>query len=272
VAPDDAQRPLKQFPEQQSPFPAQLLPKVPHPPVTMAAHTAFAQLLEQQSVPAAHFPPFATHRAAPHFPPAHTFVQHSVGCVHDAPAPWQDGPATPQIREVGSHTPEQHPAPFAHASPGAPQLTAPEPPAPCEPADPVPGPPLPAAPLPLPPAAAPPSLLRADDDEFPHPLAASTSDAATDTTTMLNERGVMSLGARRSRRRLRAERSRARREPNARKNAPFAAIAGMPVIQADRDILAPQIARDRFDYAERRRASSGPSRRVSASTGAKRAR
>jgi hypothetical protein len=184
VAPDEAQRPLWQLPEQQSPSPAQVFPRVPHPPAATGAHDPFAQLLVQQSVPVAHFWPFGTQRVAPHFPPAHTLVQHSVGCVHDAPAPWHDGPATPQIFEVGSQTPEQQPAPVAQASPGAPQLTAPDPPPPWAPADPV-GPPWPAAP---------PSLLKAVD-ELPQPPAANASAAATDTTTMLNERSVMSMGA-----------------------------------------------------------------------------
>jgi hypothetical protein len=130
VAPDDAQRPLWQLPEQQSPSPAHVFPRVPQPPVTIAAHEPFAQLLEQQSAAVVHFWPFGVQRAAPHFPPAHTFVQHSVGCMQFAPAPWQAGLATPQIFEVGSQTPAQHPVPLAHASPGAPQLTAPDPPPP----------------------------------------------------------------------------------------------------------------------------------------------
>jgi hypothetical protein len=115
VAPDDAQRPPWQLPEQQSPLPAQVFPRVPHPPAATAAHDPFAQLLEQQSVPVAHVWPFGVQRVAPHFPPAHTFVQHSVAWAQAAPLPWQEGAATPQILEVGSHTPAQHPAPLAHA-------------------------------------------------------------------------------------------------------------------------------------------------------------
>jgi hypothetical protein len=124
VAPDDAQRPLWQLPEQQSPSPAHVLPSVPQPPEATAAHAPFAQLLEQQSEAAAHFAPLVTQRVAPHFPPAQTLVQHSVGCVQLAPLPWHDGLATPQIFDVGSQTPVQQLAPFAQVSPGALQLTA----------------------------------------------------------------------------------------------------------------------------------------------------
>jgi hypothetical protein len=126
VAPDEAQRPAWQLPEQQPASPVHVFPSVPHPPAATAAHIPLAQLLEQQSLPAAHLAPSATQSVAPHLPPAHTFVQHSVGWVQVAPAPWQEGPATPQIFEVGSHTPEQHPVPLAQASPGAPQLRPPE--------------------------------------------------------------------------------------------------------------------------------------------------
>jgi hypothetical protein len=133
VAPEDAQRPPWQLPEQQSPAPAHVFPSVPHPPAATAAHDPFAQLLEQQSPLAAHFWPSGTQREAPHFPPEQTFVQHSVGWVQAAPLPWQAGPATPQIFEVGSQTPAQHPEPLAQASPGAPQLT-PLPPPPLAPA------------------------------------------------------------------------------------------------------------------------------------------
>jgi hypothetical protein len=130
VAPEDAQRPPWQLPEQQSPPAPHAFPKVAQPPVTMAAHAPLTQLLEQQSGPLVHFCPSVTQSVAPHFPFAHTFVQQSEGCAHASPLPLHDGLATPQIFEAGSQTPVQHPAPLAQVSPGAPQLTAAVPPVP----------------------------------------------------------------------------------------------------------------------------------------------
>ena len=176
VAPDEAQRPLWQLPEQQSPLPPHVFPSVPHPPAATGAQAPFVQLFEQQSLP------------------AHTFVQHSVGCVHDAPAPMQDGPATPQIFEVGSQVPEQQLAPFAQASPGPAQLTPPDEP-------PLPPPWVPAVPVPPFPAAPPSPLLRADD-ELPQLPARSTSAAMNPTRAVWRDRSVMTLGAPSTHRRL----------------------------------------------------------------------
>jgi hypothetical protein len=113
VAPEDAQRPPWQLSEQQMPPAVHVLPKVVQPPDVMAAHEPFAQLLEQQSEAVAQFRPSGVQRVVPHFPLAHTFVQHSVGCVQADPLPLQAGLATPQIFDTGSQTPAQHPAPLA---------------------------------------------------------------------------------------------------------------------------------------------------------------
>jgi phospholipase/carboxylesterase len=184
VAPDEAQRPLWQLPEQQSPSPAQALPRVPHPPAATAAHDPLVQLLEQQSEAAAHFWPSGTQRVAPHFPPAHTLVQHSVGWVQLAPPPTHEGPATPQILDEGSQTPVQQLAPLAQVSPGALQLTA----AP-------PLPPLPAPPVTCePPEPAPPSPFDSAAEEFPQPAAAAQTMAIKSDERGAS-RSVMFVGA-----------------------------------------------------------------------------
>jgi hypothetical protein len=138
VAPDEAHRPPWQLPEQQSEPVAQVLPTVVHPPAESATQAPPAQFVEQQSDPAEHFAPFETQRLAPHFPPTQTLVQHSVGWVQVEPLPRQEALVTPQVFDVGSQEPAQHPAPATQASPGAPQLTeapstGPLPPAPADP-------------------------------------------------------------------------------------------------------------------------------------------
>jgi hypothetical protein len=79
VAPEEAQRAPWQLPEQQSPPAAHALPRVAQPLEVSAAHVPPTQLLVQQSDGEAHFWPFAMQTVAPHVPPEHTFVQHSVG-------------------------------------------------------------------------------------------------------------------------------------------------------------------------------------------------
>jgi hypothetical protein len=176
VAPEDAQRPAWQLPEQQSEPAPHVFPRVPQPFAVRAAQEPAAQLLEQHSEPDEHFCPFGTQRVAPHFPLAHTLVQHSVGCVQVAPLPRQAGPATPQIFEVGSHTPAQQPAPVVQTSPGPPQLVVAPSDWPLAPADPV---------CRLPPVPPPPSVLFDKAlDELPHPKASALNVTARQQRVM----------------------------------------------------------------------------------------
>jgi hypothetical protein len=175
AAPDEAHRPPWQLPEQQSEPEAQVFPTVVQPPAVSAAQVPPAQFVEQQSDPAAHACPFEMQRLAPHFPPAQTLVQHSVGCVQVEPLPRQEALVTPQVFDVGSQEPAQHPVPPTQASPGAPQLTE----------APSTGrlPPAPAVPGVAPPP--PPSLPDSALTFLPHPpigVARPTTSTETQTT------------------------------------------------------------------------------------------
>jgi hypothetical protein len=123
LAPEPAQRPPWQLPEQQAASEPHRLPSVPQPPPTSAWHWPATQLLLQHSPLEAHACVVLLQTEAEHAPPTQAPLQQAVETVQAPPAPVQLPTFTEQVFDAKSHTPEQHAALVVHACPGPPQLT-----------------------------------------------------------------------------------------------------------------------------------------------------